>query len=146
MTPEQKTLARWGGGLAAALLIGWIVLGMRGARLDELQVIAESLTKPVQAAALRTALLKHLAGVEPRPVHDRRAVPAKNGRRHRILVVEDNPVNQMVALGLLESLGYAADTAEDGIPQPGSAPPRSEAAAVMDEFGGVGALLRFTLE
>ncbi|HEX6148463.1 PAS domain-containing protein [Nocardioides sp.] len=33
----------------------------------------------------------------------------------RILVVEDNQVNQMVAVGLLESSGYAADVAEDGL-------------------------------
>ena len=33
----------------------------------------------------------------------------------RILVVEDNQVNQMVAVGLLESAGYVADVAEDGL-------------------------------
>ena len=33
----------------------------------------------------------------------------------RILVVEDNQVNQMVAVGLLESAGYVADVAEDGV-------------------------------
>ncbi|MGH3348103.1 MAG: PAS domain-containing protein [Nocardioides sp.] len=33
----------------------------------------------------------------------------------RVLVVEDNQVNQMVAVGLLESAGYATDVAEDGI-------------------------------
>ena len=37
------------------------------------------------------------------------------------------------------------DTGEEGIPQPGSSPPRTEAAAVLDELGGVGALLRFAL-
>jgi CheY-like chemotaxis protein len=35
--------------------------------------------------------------------------------RRRILVVEDNAVNQMVAVGLLESMGYEADTADDGV-------------------------------
>jgi hypothetical protein len=45
MTPEQKTLAIWGGGLAAALIAGWIALGMRGERLDELQGAAEGLTR-----------------------------------------------------------------------------------------------------
>ncbi len=33
----------------------------------------------------------------------------------RILVVEDNQVNQMVAVGLLENAGYAADVAADGL-------------------------------
>ena len=32
----------------------------------------------------------------------------------RLLVVEDNPVNQFVALEMLESLGYSVDTAENG--------------------------------
>ncbi len=32
-----------------------------------------------------------------------------------MLVVEDNPVNQMVATGMLESLGCEAETADDGI-------------------------------
>jgi hypothetical protein len=36
------------------------------------------------------------------------------GERPHLLVVEDNPVNQLVALGILETLGYAADTADDG--------------------------------
>ena len=32
-----------------------------------------------------------------------------------ILVVEDNPVNQLVATGLLAALGYTTDTADDGL-------------------------------
>jgi PAS domain S-box-containing protein len=39
----------------------------------------------------------------------------EGGVRPRILVVEDNPVNQVVAVGLLRSLGYDADTADDGV-------------------------------
>ncbi len=34
---------------------------------------------------------------------------------HRVLVVEDNQVNQMVAVGLLESAGYATEVAVDGV-------------------------------
>ena len=37
------------------------------------------------------------------------------GPRSRLLVVEDNEVNQMVAVGLLESAGYVADVAVDGV-------------------------------
>lgn len=44
------------------------------------------------------------------------SMPAlSNEKRRRILVVEDNPVNQVVAVGLLEALGYAAETADDGL-------------------------------
>ncbi|MCD4527465.1 ATP-binding protein [Nocardioides sp. cx-173] len=45
---------------------------------------------------------------EPAP-----AVASPHGRR--ILVVEDNLVNQMVAAGLLEALGYAVEVAGDGV-------------------------------
>lgn len=37
------------------------------------------------------------------------------GSRGRVLVVEDNEVNQLVAVGILESLGYAVDVAENGL-------------------------------
>ncbi len=34
--------------------------------------------------------------------------------RRRILVAEDNPVNQRVAVRMLDKLGYVADVAADG--------------------------------
>ena len=66
------------------------------------------------SGALRTALLRRLAGVEPRAT-DEPAQADGAGYRHRVLVVEDNPVNQMVAVGLLGSLGYLVETADDGV-------------------------------
>ena len=82
--------------------------------------ITECLTKPVLAGDVLGALLRSFDGAEPA---DRRTwVPAAatqqvvpRGERPRLLVVEDNPVNQLVALGILETLGYAADTADDGV-------------------------------
>jgi len=76
--------------------------------------IVDCLTKPVLAADLRRALLWHLAGVEPQPLAEDVAVNGV-GSAHRVLVVEDNPVNQLVAVGLLEALGYVAQTADDGV-------------------------------
>ncbi len=74
---------------------------------------ADTLTKPVPAQALRSALLRHLAGKAETVVEV--SVPRDTGaKRPRILVVEDNPVNQMVAVGLLDALGYETETAEDG--------------------------------
>jgi PAS domain S-box-containing protein len=76
--------------------------------------IAECLAKPVLSSGLRAALQRQLAGVGPRP-SDGPADREEPESRHRVLVVEDNPVNQMVAVGLLESLGYVAETADDGV-------------------------------
>ncbi|WP_395696457.1 response regulator [Nocardioides sp.] len=82
---------------------------------DELEDagIVECLTKPVLAVDLRRTLLRWLAGVEPRQAVDAFA-PGELTATRRVLVVEDNPVNQLVAVGLLEALGYQARTAEDG--------------------------------
>jgi signal transduction histidine kinase/CheY-like chemotaxis protein len=51
---------------------------------------------------------------------------------HRVLVVEDNQVNQMVATGLLENAGYLADVAEDG---------REAVAALAGEHGYAAVLM-----
>lgn len=52
-----------------------------------------------------------------------------DGPRARILLVEDNPVNQLVATGMLERLGHRVDVAADG---------RSALAALeRDEFAAV---------
>jgi CheY-like chemotaxis protein/anti-sigma regulatory factor (Ser/Thr protein kinase) len=38
-----------------------------------------------------------------------------NTKKHRILLVEDNVINQQVAIGLLEALGFNADIAANGL-------------------------------
>ena len=95
------------------------------------QGIADCLTKPVLGRTLRAALLEHLAGVDAQAVlpsgPDRGA-----GVRRRILVVEDNSVNQMVAVGLLDALGYDADTADDGLAALEAFDPDRHDAVLMD--------------
>jgi PAS domain S-box-containing protein len=72
----------------------------------------ETLVKPVLPSELRGALLRLVAG-EPAPAT---AQPhADQPGKGRILVVEDNPVNQLVATGLLRALGYTTATAADGL-------------------------------
>lgn len=44
-----------------------------------------------------------------------RAAAESKGREVRILLVEDNRVNQMVALGIIKKLGYSVDVAADGL-------------------------------
>jgi CheY-like chemotaxis protein len=43
-----------------------------------------------------------------------KVIPAQESPPVRILLVEDNPINQQVALGMLESLGYHTDLAPNG--------------------------------
>ena len=93
--------------------------------------IGGCLTKPVLSGELRTALLRVLAGVDPRP-EDQPAEAAGAGYRHRVLVVEDNPVNRMVAVGMLEALGYLVETAEDGVVALDTMAQRDYAAVLMD--------------
>ena len=81
----------------------------RDAGVDEL------LSKPVMSSALRRALLHLLTG-EPMvadvvELPDRSTEPSKGS----VLVVEDNPVNQLVASGLLAALGYTSEVAADGL-------------------------------
>ncbi|MGZ4468761.1 MAG: response regulator [Nocardioidaceae bacterium] len=77
--------------------------------------ISLSLTKPVGRSALFDGLVDSLAdlhGVEAVTRAPSRP-PAERTGKH-LLLVEDNEINQMVALGVLESLGYTADVAADG--------------------------------
>jgi CheY-like chemotaxis protein/HPt (histidine-containing phosphotransfer) domain-containing protein len=76
--------------------------------------------KPLKQGELGRCLANVL-GLAERPVlapSKRPEVsPDPHARRAawRLLVVEDNPTNQEVALGILEALGYQADVAADGL-------------------------------
>jgi signal transduction histidine kinase/DNA-binding response OmpR family regulator len=74
---------------------------------------AAQLVKPVKASQLYNALLGALAG----HVETRRAVEIAGHATSpmRILLTEDNVVNQKVALVLLQRLGYQADVAPNGL-------------------------------
>jgi PAS domain S-box-containing protein len=98
--------------------------------------IAECLTKPVLAGDVHDALLRALDGGEPAPRRTSAAAgphtPPAADERPLLLVVEDNPVNQLVALGILETLGYGADTADDGLAAVEAWQRGSYAAVLMD--------------
>jgi two-component system sensor histidine kinase/response regulator len=75
------------------------------------------LTKPVKQAHLRDALSRVLATTNSRGAAVPRAVVpaiAVESRRARVLVAEDNRVNQRVVLLQLRQLGYAADAVANG--------------------------------
>jgi PAS domain S-box-containing protein len=92
--------------------------GQRGdaARCRQLG-IAGTLTKPIVPSELRTAILKVLGPKEPQaappPAVTRDSVE-ENTRRLRILLAEDNPVNQMLAVRFLEKRGYSVVVAGNG--------------------------------
>ncbi|MDP9014154.1 MAG: response regulator [Pseudomonadota bacterium] len=71
--------------------------------------------KPIRASKLAGLLNGVLTGASPQLVSDiepRRAAPAFNGRR--ILLVEDNPVNQRVAQRMLQKLSAEVTIANNG--------------------------------
>ena len=77
---------------------------------------AAQLAKPLKASQLHDALVTALADrwqkrEAGRPISDGTATTSSL----RILLAEDNSVNQMVALRILERLGYTADVAANGV-------------------------------
>jgi CheY-like chemotaxis protein/nitrogen-specific signal transduction histidine kinase len=78
--------------------------------------VATYLTKPVKQADLHKAILAAFGtAVPPRKPEPRLPQQAPSaGRRLRILLAEDNPVNQKLALALLEKQGHAVAVANNG--------------------------------
>jgi CheY-like chemotaxis protein len=78
--------------------------------------ISACLTKPIDAADLHQAICRLLEGG---PTHDAQpAVPpvtAPTGRSVKVLLAEDNVVNQRVAVGLLVRRGHTVTVANDGL-------------------------------
>jgi signal transduction histidine kinase/DNA-binding response OmpR family regulator/HPt (histidine-containing phosphotransfer) domain-containing protein len=78
------------------------------------------LTKPVHQSDLYNCLTKTIPRPPPEVIATSRAnrvaaePPAVEVQR-RILLVEDNDINQMVAIGILTGLGYHVTVANDGI-------------------------------
>jgi CheY-like chemotaxis protein len=93
-------------------------LGRRELGAEELNFSAY-LTKPLKPSALYDALASIFARslTSPKPEPAKILMDAEMGRQHplRILLAEDNAVNQKLAIRILERLGYRADVASNGL-------------------------------
>lgn len=110
---------------------------------------AARLIKPVKPSHLFNTLLAILEERTP-PAPDGTTSPAPGERqapaRGRVLLVEDNPVNQQVAKRMLEKLGYSWDVASNGLEAISRVRARDYDAILMDcqmpELDGYGATRR----
>ena len=90
---------------------------MQGARA--VPGISNVLVKPVSASMLFDATISALGGAVPAPPEQPAPQPAADPallelRGRRVLLVEDNDVNQLVGRCMLEELGVVVEVAEDG--------------------------------
>ncbi len=78
-------------------------------------------SKPAKQSQLFDLLSQALGRPRAHPPHQAPAHPAASGRQpaiyrnFRILLAEDNSINQMVALGQLQEIGFMADVVSDGV-------------------------------
>ncbi|MBN1320104.1 MAG: PAS domain S-box protein [Thermoleophilia bacterium] len=112
--------------LAATGLVMMTSVGARGdaARMEKVGFSAY-LVKPVRQSHFYDCLAAVVGpdtppqggeqpAAGPQRIITRHTLAERARRRARILLAEDNPVNQKVALKALEKLGYNADVANDG--------------------------------
>jgi two-component system sensor histidine kinase/response regulator len=88
---------------------------------DTVQLFAAILTKPLRRSQLLNCVTRAVTAAQEGGLEEtaiRSALPAAAAAARafvpKVLLVEDNPVNREVAVGMLESLGCVAHTAENG--------------------------------
>ena len=98
-----------------------LLMSSVGARSEVVTAAAATsfLAKPIKPAQLQSALISLISGANP--VEKRVAPPPKLNSALaerfplRVLLADDNIINQKVALRLLQQLGYRADIANNGL-------------------------------
>ncbi len=103
-------------------LFPMILLSSLGGYAGELQtdLFTACLVKPIRSSSLFDTLADTFATLPQQPAPTEKARPALDPQmasRHplRILLAEDNAVNQKLALRLLSQMGYRADVAANGL-------------------------------
>jgi CheY-like chemotaxis protein len=95
-----------------------VLLTSLGRRKEDLEAglgFAGYLTKPIKGSQLHDALLLAVGRADVGPAAIPAAARPQEPRPLRVLLAEDNEVNQRLALLLLAKLGYAADVAGNGL-------------------------------
>jgi PAS domain S-box-containing protein len=107
--------------LCSVKLIMLTSLGLRGQREQARDAGLDGyLVKPVRLSQLFDCLVTVMGGTGPSPPAPARAAttaeggPAPAGHGRRVLLAEDNPINQSLALRLLQKLGCRVDVAGNG--------------------------------
>jgi PAS domain S-box-containing protein len=110
-----RTLTRSGGTSAGSPLILLASIGNRPEGLDAL--FTAIMTKPVKSTVLRDTLTAVIGGTAPvnASIPAKPVTPAPAEVPKRILLAEDNPVNQRVAQLMLHKLGHVVDVVSDGV-------------------------------
>jgi len=108
--------------LPGAMMMPLILLTSMGMHPDDPALaraaFASCLTKPIKPAQLHEVLVRAVSGSKPAkriPVNAK-LDPTLAGRLPlRVLLCDDNAINQKVALRLLQQMGYKADLAANGL-------------------------------
>ncbi len=109
--------------LPSATLLPLVLLTSMGVRADNPAfasvAFASCLTKPIKPIQLQQALIRVISGANPvakkQPVAGKAESNLATTLPLRVLLCEDNVINQKVALRLLQQLGYKADVAVNGV-------------------------------
>ena len=116
-TMDGQTLAQEIRKLRSPAELPLVLLSSLGQRETD-GLFDAAMTKPVKPSLLFEAMTQIFwrGRTEPAPAAEVVAVPAADAPRHgeRILLAEDNAVNQRVALHMLHNLGFRADVAANG--------------------------------
>jgi len=101
-------------------IVSMTAVGVGGETTESRAAAAtQSLLKPIRVAQLQSALMSVLSGkkpAEPKPAPAAKMNGALAQRLPlRVLLADDNVINQNVAVRLLQLLGYQADIAKNGL-------------------------------